>query len=317
MKIIVRALSVLLLSIATAAYANGYPERPITILVPFSAGGATDVFVRTLSASVSKTLGKPIVVENKPGGNGIIAAQQVANSKPDGYTLLMTIAGVFRQPHVQPTSFNPLKDLTYVAMTNEYDLSVVVRNDSPWKTMKDMVDATKKNPGQIFYGVPTLMGTQDLAMIALATKEQLDWTTVPFKGDTESLIALVRGDVQASITAGNVSLPLEKDNKVRVLASLNDSRSRGRPDVSTWKEEGFSVSASSASGIAGPAGMPEAVVQKLSAAVNTALQDPQLIERAESLGIIIKYQDPKEYTEFARNMFGSSKALIEEALKRK
>lgn len=313
---IIKTLAFGLALFACVAQASGYPERPITIMVPFSAGGSTDVFVRTLAESVSKIVEQPIIVENKPGANGIIAAQQVANAKPDGYTLLMTIAGVFRQPHVQAMSFNPTKDLTYIAMTNEYELSVVVREDSPWKSMKDMVAAAKNKPGSVFYGVPTLLGTQDLAMIDLAAKEQLDWTAVPFKGDTQSLVALVGGDIQASITAGNVSLPLEQDKKVRVIASLNEARSNARPEVSTWNEEGFSVSASSAAGISGPSGMPEAVVLKLTQAIHKALQDPALIARAESMGIIVKYLNPQEYTHYASAMYEDSKAIIAQAVKR-
>lgn len=313
-----KTLATTLLMLSSSSWAAGsFPEKPLTIVVPFSAGGTTDIFTRTLAEPLSKTLGQPVIIENKPGANGIVAAQYVARSKPDGYTLLMTIAGVFRQPYVQPMDFNPVEDLTFIAMTNEFALSVVVREDSPWRSMTDMVQAAKRQPGSVFYGVPALMGTQDLAMIDLAQKESLEWTAVPFKGDSQSLVALVSDEIQASITAGNVSAPFEQSRKVRVLASLNDQRSDTHPAVPTWREEGFKVAASTAAGISGPASMKPEVVQVLSNAIGKALEDPALVKRAKEMGAIPRYMNASEYTEYSKELSISSKDLIAQALKRR
>lgn len=131
-----------------------YPNRPISIIVPYAPGGTTDVAGRALADSMSKQLGQPVIIENKPGAAGAMGVLDMMNAKPDGYRLTMSPVGIFRQPYVQETRYDPIRDLTYIASFLTYDFAVTVVADSPFKTIKDLVDYAKQNPGKIDYGTP-------------------------------------------------------------------------------------------------------------------------------------------------------------------
>ncbi len=277
---------------------SSYPERPVTVLVPFTAGGATDAFTRVVMKVASATLGVPIVIDNRPGGNGTVAAQAAARARPDGYTLSMIVSGVFRQPYLQSMSFNPITDLDFIAMTNDFDMQVVVKDDSPYTSIKDLVKAAKLAPGKVFYGVPAPMGSQHIAMAQLADAANIKWTAVPFRGDTQSLVALLGGEIQASIVAGNVAA-FESSKRVRVIASINEMRSARQPSIETLKESGYPVAASATMGVAGPKGLPPAVIVKIEGAIEKALHDPEVQAAAANLGISPRYASHADYGKFA------------------
>lgn len=156
----------LLLS-STAHAEDGYPTKPIRLLVAYGAGGSTDQVARALGLVMSKRLGQTIVVENKPGASGMLSAALLVQSPPDGYTLGVTAVGIFRVPYVQKAPIDPIADLTYVSMINEFGLLVAVKADAPWKTMKDLVDYAKKNPDKVTFASPGMLSTQQLTLSQL------------------------------------------------------------------------------------------------------------------------------------------------------
>ncbi len=175
------------------ARAAGFPARPVTLVVPFAAGGATDTLVRTLADGASKHLGQPVVVENRPGAAGVLGANFVARAKPDGYTLTIMPEPVFRLPHLQKTQFDPMQDFTYVIHLTGYSLGVATRADAPWKSWQDVVEDARRNPGKISYGTTGTNSTMHVTMEEVSQKLGIRLNHVPYKGESEIIAAMMAG----------------------------------------------------------------------------------------------------------------------------
>jgi len=296
-------------ALAAPASASGYPQRPITLIVPYAPGGTTDILGRALGEALSKTLKQTVVVENKPGANGTLGVVNLKRAKPDGYTLSMIPLGVFRQPYIQSVSYDPLKDLTYVSMVGGYNYAIAVKTDAPWKSIQELVEHARKHPGEVFYGVSARYSVNEFIMMDLAKKLDIEWTSVPFKGDSEAITNLLGGQIQA-VSATNTILPMAQSGAVRVLATAGEKRSADFPDAPTLNEVGYPVVVTSPLGIAGPAGMPEDVVKTLDAAIETALKDPKLIETAGRFGIGLRYLDHAGYTRYAMDAAVNEKEAV-------
>jgi tripartite-type tricarboxylate transporter receptor subunit TctC len=295
------------------AVAQNFPERPITLIVPYAPGGTTDVLGRALGDALSRSLNQTVVVENRPGANGTMGVMNLKRAQPDGYTLSMIPLGVFRQPYIQNVSYDPAKDLTYISMVGGYNYAIAVKSDAPWKTIEELVEYTRANPGDVFYGVSARYSVNEFLMMDLAKKLGLNWTSVPFKGDSEAITNLLGGQIQA-VSATNTILPFSQAGQVRVLATGGVERSADFPDAPTLTEAGYPVAVSSPLGIAGPAGMPEDVTKKLDEAIKTALQDPKLIETAGRFGIELNYLDHKGYTQYAQEAAVNEKDAVQTML---
>jgi len=296
-----------------AVAADNYPERPITLIVPYAPGGTTDVLGRALGDALSRTLGESVVVENRPGANGTMGVMNLKRAKPDGYTLSMIPLGVFRQPYIQSVNYDPSKDLTYVSMVGGYNYAIAVKADAPWQSIQELVEYTRENPGEIFYGVSARYSVNEFIMMDLAKKLSLDWTSVPFKGDSEAITNLLGGQIHA-VSATNTILPMAQSGQVRVLATAGTERSADFPDAPTLMEAGYPVTVTSPLGIAGPAGMPEGVVKKLDEAIKTALDDPKLIETAGRFGIGLNYMNHEGYTQYALEAAVNEKEAVQTML---
>ncbi|KDC09350.1 tripartite tricarboxylate transporter family receptor domain protein, partial [Bordetella bronchiseptica E012] len=164
------------------AYAADYPQRPITLVVPYAAGGTTDILGRALAEALAGELKQAVVVENKPGANGTRGASGMKQARPDGYTLTMVPLGVFRQPYIQQVNYDPLKDLTYVSMVGGYNYAIAVADKAPWKTIQELIEHARSHPGEIFYGVSARYSVNEFLMMDLGRKAGADWTSVPFDG---------------------------------------------------------------------------------------------------------------------------------------
>jgi len=301
---------------SSSLQADDFSTGPVKVVVPFSAGGATDVFSRILAEKLDDYLSNPVIVENRPGANGTVAAQHVMRSKPDGHTLLVTLSGVFRQPYLENTNYDPIEDLDYVSLIADFGLSVVVRTDSDWDSMRDMIEYTKNNPQEVFYGVPALLGTQDLTMMQLGEEHNLEWNTVAYPGDSQSLVSLVAGDIDASIVAGTVAKSMVDGGKVKTIATLNKDRTQWHPDVPTWVEEGLGVFANAPIGIAVASGTPPEIIDELDELIKKALADEDLVQRAHSMGVIPMYGDSKEYTDYAITFYKENEEIMKKAKER-
>lgn len=295
----------------TGAHAQAaYPSQPITIIVPFAPGGTTDVVGRALATSLTKQLKQSVIVENKPGAGGTQGVLEMMRTKPDGYRLTLSPVGIFRQPYVQKTAYDPIRDLSYIASFSAYDFLLVVPANSPYKTVKDVVDAAKASKEGVDYGTPGKFTGNQVTMALLGKAAGVSFTHVPYKGDAEATTALLGGHVKTIVVTNGILNFLES-GKVRALAIAADKRPPAFPDVPTFKEAGYDVVVPSPLGLAGPRGLPQPIVEKLDAAVKAALDDPEMQRVIKTYGIRTDYRGHQAYTEFARQSFAAEKGIVQ------
>lgn len=286
-----------------------YPAKPITLLVPWAPGGGTDIVLRVLADAASKHLNQRIVVENKPGAGGALAAQHMAaNVKPDGYTIAQLPLGVFRLPHMTNTTFNPITDLTWILNVAGYQFGTSVRADAPWKTWDELIAYAKKNPGKISVGNPGTGTSLHLTMEDLAQKLGLDWVHVPYKGSSESATALRGGHVQ--VQAGTPTWEWVEAGQTRVLVMWGNERSSRAPNVPTLKEL-YGIVANSPWGIGGPKGMDPAVSKILHDAFRRAMDDPAVAKSLERQGMEKYYMAGAEYTKWVQRVAEEERRAVE------
>ena len=176
-------LTAALVVIGGAAFAQNFPSKPVTLIVPWPAGGSTDIGMRALAEATQKHLGQPIVIDNRPGGSGTLApGQMAASAKPDGYTVAQLPITVFRLPFMRKTTFDPTTDFTYIVGVSGYTFGVVVKNTAPWRTFAEFLAYAKANPGKIDYGSPGAGTSLHITMEQIAQQQGIRWTHVPFKG---------------------------------------------------------------------------------------------------------------------------------------
>lgn len=301
---------VMLVAVSTPTMAEKeYPTRPITIIVPYGPGGATDVVGRAIAESMSKQLKQPVVIENKPGAAGSMGVIDMMSAKPDGYRLTLTPVGIFRQPYIQTTRYDPIRDITYIANFWAYDFAVTVPAESSIKNIKDLIEQARTKPEGITYGTPGKFTGNHVVLAMLGKIENVDFTHVPFKGDAEAISALLGGHTDAAVLANSV-LPQLKSGTVRVLASADAERNNAFGDVPTLRELGYDVYVPSPLGLGGPAGLPQAIVDKLEMAAKEALKDDNVKQVMDSLGIRAHYLNSEQYAEFAKKNFASEKEIM-------
>ncbi len=306
-----RLLAAALLTLAaTGAAAQGFPTRPVTLIVPWPPGGSTDIAMRALAEATQKHLGQPIVVENRPGAGGTLGAVALLKAPPDGYTLTQIPLGVFRVPHLQPTPYNPLADFTYVIGISGYTFGVVVRADAPWKTWGELIAYAKANPDKVTYGTPGANTSLHITMEDIAFTQGIRWTHVPYKGNAENMAALLGGhiDVAADSTGWG---PQVDAGKMRLLVTWGPNRTKRWPNVPTLKELGFGIVSNSPYGIAGPKGMDPQVVKILHDAFKKGMEDPVHLQALEKLDQELVYMSSEDYAKFARDTFNAEKATMD------
>lgn len=231
-----------------------WPTRTVTLLCPFPPGSATDAIARALAAHVSRTVGQQVIVENRPGAAGTVAAGVVAqSSNADGHLISIVPATLFKVPHQQKVPYDPLKDLTYIMNFSGYTFALVVPDASPWRSFQDFASFAKANPGKVNLGSSGTGSTGHAASIKVAQKIGAEITHVPFKGGSEVLQAFVGGHINAVIDGGWAQV--EKQGKGRVLMVFTEKRIARLPDVPTGVESGIDHVARSPIGLVGPRGM--------------------------------------------------------------
>jgi tripartite-type tricarboxylate transporter receptor subunit TctC len=292
------------------AQAPAFPAKPIKLICPWPAGGSSDAVMRALAESAGKALGGQMIVENKPGASGMLGPNELVRAAPDGYTLSQITIGVARLPHMQKMQFDPLKDFTYIACLTGYTFGVVVKADSPIKTIKDLVDFAKANPGKFTYGSTGNGTTPHLAFAEFASKAKIDVTHVPFKGSTDGLQAVLGGHVMSHSDATGWA-PQVEAGTMRLLATYGSKRTKRWPNVPTLNELGYDTVSDSPFGIGAPKGMDPAVVKKLHDAFRSTLQDPAVLASFDKYDQSVIYMGTEEYTKFIRDTFQSEKVTIE------
>lgn len=290
--------------------ADTYPSKPITLVVPFPPGGSADPMMRALAAAASTELGQPIVLLHKAGNGGVIGPVSVAQTAaPDGYTLSMMHNSVIRQPLLQKVNWDPVSDFTYVIGLASYSTIVTVRSEAPWKTLQELLADAKARPGIISYGNVGATSANRIAGEQLARLAGAQFNMVPFKGGSEAVVALLGGhlDVYGDPGVG----PMALSGKMRVLASLTDSRIGRFATVPTAKELGYNLSVYSPVGIVGPKGMPPAVVAKLHAAFRKASMDTAYNKVLEDYDLTPLHMTSEDYRKYATEQFAREKTQLQ------
>jgi tripartite-type tricarboxylate transporter receptor subunit TctC len=265
-----------------AGDAEAFPAKPITVIVHYGAGGATDLPIRKIASYLEKKFNKAVVVENRTGGAGAIGLSAVAKAAPDGYTIgAFSGSPTVIAPHTRAAPFDTTKDFSFIAQIAEYAQFFCVLPGQPWQTLKEAMNFARANPGELTYSTVGAGSGQHIFMEALAKHEKLKLAHVPFVGGATGVAALLGGHVKASLDASLAKYAVS--GECRSLAVLSNRRHPSMPDVPTFAELGYKIDAPLWLGIAGPAGIPEPIVKKLSDAVLEATRDPGYKELLNNL----------------------------------
>jgi tripartite-type tricarboxylate transporter receptor subunit TctC len=298
------------LALPHLARAQAYPARPIKYICPWPAGGSTDAVIRAIALSAAKTLGQNIIVENKPGAGGMLGANELVSAAPDGFTLSQLPHGVFRIPHMQKTTFDTLKDFTWIACLTGYTFGLVVPADSPIKSIADLVAYARANPEKFTYGSTGIGTSPHLAVEEFAQRAGIKLTHVPFKGNADNMQAILGGHTMAASDATGWA-PHVESGKLRLLATYGSKRTKRWPTVPTLDELGYKTVSDSPFGVCGPKGMDPTVVRTLHDAFKKTLEDPAVLASFDKFDQTVIYMDTEQYTRFARESFAAEKATIE------
>ncbi|GAA4332477.1 tripartite tricarboxylate transporter substrate binding protein [Pigmentiphaga soli] len=318
-----RALGATLLCAAAAAAsqawaapgdgAGDYPNRPVRLISPFSPGGGTDTVARRLAQQLSKVLGQTVVVENKPGAEGAIGTQYVAQAEPDGYTLLLGNFGTFAVlPFISKVPYDPIKSFTGVSQTTASSTVLVASKKLPVNSVRDLVALAKKQPGKLNYGA-----SSSSPMIVMELFKQMtdtDMVQIPYKGTGPALVAMLAGEVDVMFGGAINTIPSVKQGQLKALAVAGGRRTAALPEVPTIAEAGVpGFKAESWNGVMAPAGTPAPIVHKLSQAIAQAMSAPDIREAVAADGAEPVTSTPEEFDAFIRAEARRWKQVVDKA----
>ena len=296
---------------APSVLAQAFPTRPVTLIVPWPAGGSTDRHLRTLAEAASKHLGQPVIVTNQPGGGGTNGPGNMAmQAKPDGYTIAQFPMGMLRIPHMQKTAWNPVSDFSFIIGVTGYTFGFVVKADSPYKSFNEFLEAARKQPGKIDFGSTGTGTSPHLLIEEVSDAAKVTLNHIPFKGNADLMQALLGGHVMSASDATGWDKFVDS-GQMRLLVTFGDQRIKRWPNVPTAKELGYNVVANSPYGLAGPKGMDPAVMKTLHDAFKKAMEDPKHLEVLDQLNQPTWYKNSADYASWARETFGKEKGLID------
>ncbi len=299
-----------LTSPASAQSVADYPNRPITLIVPYAAGVSVDLLFRGLAEIASKHLGQPVVIENRAGGSGTLGvAQMAATAKPDGYTICQSALPMFRLPLMQKTTFDPLRDFTYIMVLAGYQVGAVVNADSQFKRCQDVIDFAKANPGKLKYSTLGAATTPNMAMEIAARETGVQMTHIPSKGGGESVAALLGNHVDM-IVESPAWAPMVTAGKLRLLMVLGSEREQSWPDVPSMKDIGYAYVFDSPTGLVGPKGMDPAIVLKLHDAFKKAMDDPNATELYKRILFSRRYLDSAGFTALSTKLVADEREML-------
>ena len=286
------------LTLMGAAIAQSYPSKPIRLVVPFTPGGVTDTSGRLIAEQLSKRLGQQVIVDNKPGASGNIGTQQVAAAEGDGYTLLLGFDGTLViNPHVFPkTGFDTLKDFAPIGKIGDAVLILVANPSFPAKNLKDLIALSKTQAGGLSYGTSGTGGTPHIAGELLRQRTGANLVHVPYKGGGQALTDVLGGNIPLVYTAIAGAIPHVKSGKLLPIAVSSSKRATSMPDVATFIENGVAdFEASSWVGLLAPAKTPRAIITRLNTELNAVLNDPEVKERLNGMGITAAPGTPESF----------------------
>lgn len=303
------------LGLAAAPASAAFPEKPITLVVPFPPGGAVDTLGRIFADSISTQTGKPVIVENRAGANGNIGTEAVVNAAPDGYTLLIGANGLATNPAVYPKrSFNEVNDLAPVAYVGYAPLILVVAYDSPFKTFDDLVKAAKADPHAVSFATSGSGSAPHLASELLKITTQAEMLHVPYKGGSPAKLDLVTGRVSFMFLNPLEAVPQVQAKKLRALMVDSDERIAQLPEVPTARELGYpDLEAKVWWGFAVPKDTPAETVTALNLYINKALQDKQVQNKLEQMAITIGGGTVADFDKYFHDQVAKWAGVVKEA----
>ena len=276
--------------VARASTTDNWPSRPIVLIVPWPAGGPTDLSMRVLAKVAARELGVPVVVENKPGAGGIIATSELLTSPHDGYTVMQLPITVYRLPHQQSLTFDPARDIAPILQISEVTFGIVVNENSRFGSLPDIMDFARRNPGKLVVGSTGYASTPHLVMADLFAHEGVDYIHVPFKGASDQLLAVQSGTIMVGVL-GTGYAPLVDRGQLRLLATFNERRSPRWPEVPTLKEFGYDIATTSPYGLGAARGTPRPIIKRLHDAFRVATLDPEHVAMLKKYDQDVAYLD--------------------------
>jgi tripartite-type tricarboxylate transporter receptor subunit TctC len=303
MHLFAKLFSTTLLAVACVAPAQAaWPEKPITIIVPWAPGGSTDILARSISAQLTKSLGQPVIVENKPGASGNIGSNYVAKAQPDGYTLLM---GSMSTHAMNPAlfahmPFRGVEDFSPIAQVAFVTNTLVIHPSVPANNMKELIAYAKANPGKLAYASAGEGSTNHLSAAMLEKTAGIEMLHVPYKGGAPAVTDTVAGQTQLLFSAGTQTLPHVKAGKVKLLAVTERERSPLLPNIPTVGETVPGYELAVWYGAFGPAGMPRELVKRLNREINRILALPEIREKMAAIGVDVTQSTPEGFASVMR-----------------
>ena len=303
------------LAITSPAQAQAWPTKPIKLLVPFPAGGPTDLVARAAGDILRNAYGQPVIIDNRPGGNGTVGLEVLAKSPPDGYTLGITAITLAIAPHLGNAPFDPFKDFSPITNLVSMTPLIVANPALPASNLTELVAYARANPGKVAYGTPGVATVPHLGAEMLQGAAGIKLNHIPYKGATQQIQDLIAGatllDFQSSLV---VALPMVKAGRIKPIAVLTANRSPMLPDVPTAAESGFAqVVVSPWFGIGGPAGMPPETVKRINEALVKGMQSKEVIERFANLGASVHTNTPEEFSAYIRSEYARWGEVIRKA----
>lgn len=294
------------MSVATTSFAQTaatFPNQSIHMVVPYPPGGPTDITARVVAAEMMKTLGQNVVVDNRPGASGMIGSEMVTKAAPDGYTLLANASIHVINPSVYPDMrFDAIKDFTPITQLAQVPLVLVVPANSPIKSVKDLVEYARANPGKVNFGSAGSASAQHLAGESFKIAAGIQMQHIPYKGSAPALTDLAGGQLQLMFDSMPSATPMINSGKLRAIAVTTATRAKARPDLPTIAESGFpGFDISTWYAYWAPKGTPADIVEKLSAAAAQALKNPEVIAKYEAMGAEPVGSTPKQFAAYAES----------------
>ncbi len=300
-----------LFAFAPAATAQTYPSRSITLIVPFAPGGPADVLGRVIGQKLGEELGQQVIIDNRSGANTIVGAQAAARAKPDGYTLLLAIDGTLVMNPFLYTKlpYDPFKDFEPITLVAAVPSAITAAITTPVSTLKDIVDIEKAKPGTLQIGVST--PTSQVAIGLLNMRAGIKLTMIPYRGGTTQITSMLAGDIPIGHESVNVSLPLHREKKIKIIALTGQKRLELAPEIPTIAETfpGFDMGIWQS--VVAPAGTPKEIVTRLHAAINKVLAMPDVRDHLIKVGIQPSgSQSPEEFAAFMRSQAQTRSEVI-------
>jgi len=289
---------------------SGYPNRPLTFICPWPAGGTADSTMRALTGEAAKVLGQTIVFENRAGASGMLGTAAMLAAKPDGYTIGQVPFSVTRFSQLGTLKYDPLKDITYIARANGQTFGIASRADGPYKSLKDVVAAAKASPGRITYSSSGVGGQTHVGMEEFAMKAGIAFNHIPYKGGSEALQALLGGHVDLLADSSSWA-PLVESGKFRLLAVWGEQRLARFPDAPTLRESGFDVVVNAPNGVGAPRGLDPAIHATLRAAFRQAALSEAFKAACDRIDSPVLYLDADDYRKTIEAGYRNETRLIE------